>query len=72
MLAHLKIDTKECPNIYSWPIYSNIRIYSSHSESDLDDDGGYDDEDGGGGCGGYDDGDDDCAKEVSWKREEII
>ena len=26
-----KIDTNECPNIYSWPIYSNIRIYSSHS-----------------------------------------
>ena len=28
-----KIDTNECPNIYSWPIYSNIRIYSSHSDS---------------------------------------
>ena len=27
-----KIDTNECPNIYSWPIYSNIQIYSSHSE----------------------------------------
>ena len=28
-----KIDTNECPNIYSWPICSNIRIfkYSSHS-----------------------------------------
>ena len=26
-----KIDTNECPNIYSRPIYSNIRIYSSHS-----------------------------------------
>ena len=22
-----KIDTNECPNIYSWPIYSNIRIF---------------------------------------------
>ena len=29
-----KIDTNECPNIYSWPIYSNIRIYSSHPGSD--------------------------------------
>ena len=29
-----KIDTNECPNIYSWPTYSNIRIYSSHSELD--------------------------------------
>ena len=28
-----KIDTNECPNIYSWPIYSNIRIYSSYSVS---------------------------------------
>ena len=28
-----KIDTNECPNIYSWPIYSNIRIYSSHSDA---------------------------------------
>ena len=27
-----KIDTNECPNIYSWPIYSNIQIYSSHSD----------------------------------------
>ena len=27
-----KFDTNECPNIYSWPIYSNIRIYSSHSD----------------------------------------
>ena len=27
-----KIDTNECPNIYSWPIYSNIWIYSSHSD----------------------------------------
>ena len=26
-----KIDTNECPNIYSLPIYSNIQIYSSHS-----------------------------------------
>ena len=22
-----KIDTNECPNIYSWPIYSNIQIF---------------------------------------------
>ena len=22
-----KIDTNKCPNIYSWPIYSNIRIF---------------------------------------------
>ena len=22
-----KIDTNECPNMYSWPIYSNIRIF---------------------------------------------
>ena len=30
-----KIDTNECPNIYSWPIYSIIRIYSSHSGLDM-------------------------------------
>ena len=29
-----KIDTNECPNIYSWPIYSNIQIYSSHSDTE--------------------------------------
>ena len=29
-----KIDTNECPNICSCPIYSNIQIYASHSVSD--------------------------------------
>ena len=29
-----KFDTNECLNIYSWPIHSNIRIYSSHSDPD--------------------------------------
>ena len=27
-----KIDTNECLNIYLWPIYSNIRLYLSHSD----------------------------------------
>ena len=32
-IRKIKIDTNECPNIYLWPIYSNIRIYSSHSDT---------------------------------------
>ena len=31
--SYQKIDTNECPNIYSYQKYSNIRIYSSHSVS---------------------------------------
>ena len=31
-IRNRKIYTNECPNIYSRPIYSNIRIYSPHSD----------------------------------------